>query len=105
MIVAVDNSFVVPIPATMKVAGFFNPNTSAAVAPEMRSALAERFANAANAWNAVAVGVSGMPGTALNAADERDAIEKALENCAKRDRDCRVIALGPFSVEPAARPK
>ena len=105
MIVAVDNSFVVPIPMTMKVVGFFNASTSAAVTPEMRSALAERFANATNAWNAVAVGASGMPGAALNAADEKDAIERALANCAKRDRDCRVIALGPFSVEPAGPSK
>ena len=101
MIVAVDNSFVVPIPVTMKVVGFFNANTSPAVAPEMRSALAEHFANATNAWNAVAVGAGGMPGTALNAADEKDAVEKALASCSKRDRDCRVIALGPFLVEPA----
>ena len=101
MIVAVDNSFVVPIPMTMKVVGFFNASTSAAVAPEMRSALTERFANATNAWNAVAVGASGMPGAALNAADEKEAIERALANCAKRDHDCHVIALGPFSVAPA----
>ena len=101
MIIAVDNSFVVPIPVTMKVGGFFNAGTSLAIAPEMRSVLAERFANAPNAWNAVAVGAGGMPGAALNAADEKEALEKALANCGKRDRDCRVIALGPFSVEPA----
>jgi hypothetical protein len=103
-IVAVDNTLVVPIPTTMKVIGFFNASTTIAVAPEMRSVLAERFANATNAWNAVAVGTGGTPGVTLNAADEKDAIEKALADCAKRDHDCRVIALGPFSVEPADPP-
>jgi adenylate cyclase len=100
MIVAVDNTFVVPIPTTMKVTGFFYPATSTAIAPEMRSAVVERFGNAMNAWNAVAVGTSGAPGVAINAADEKDAIEKALSRCGERDRDCRVIALGPFLVQP-----
>lgn len=99
-IIAVDNTFVVPIPTTMKVVGFFNPSTSPEVTPEMRGALVERFANAANAWNAVAVGATGMPGTALEAADEKNAIEQAVEHCSKRDRECRVIALGPFEVAP-----
>jgi len=104
-IIAIDNIFVVPIPTTMKVAGFFNASTSSEVAPEMRGALVERFANAANAWNAVAVGVTGMPGTALNASDEKNAVAQALEHCSTRDRECRVIALGPFEVAPIGPPK
>jgi hypothetical protein len=100
MIIAVGDNFVVPIPTTMKAVAFFNPATSNAIAPEMRSALVERLANAPNAWNAVAVGGSGVPGVAVRAADEKDAIEKALARCGERDRDCRVIALGPFQVQP-----
>jgi hypothetical protein len=58
-IIAVDNTFVVPIPQAMKAVGFFNVNTDPTIAPEMRSALVERLANAPNAWTAVALGVKG----------------------------------------------
>jgi hypothetical protein len=100
IIIAIDNTFVVPIPTTMKVSGFFSPATSPSIKPDMRGALIERFGNASNAWNAVAVGLSGVPGVAINANDEKDAIDKALSRCGERDRECRVIALGPFLVQP-----
>jgi hypothetical protein len=103
-IVAIDNTFVVPIPLTMKAVGFFNVNTDPTIAPEMRSALVERLANAPNAWNAVAVGAKGLPGSAVNARDEKDVIEKALTDCNKRDRECRIIAIGPFTVTPPDPP-
>jgi hypothetical protein len=45
------------------------------------------------------VGAGGRPGVALKAASEQDAIGGALSDCSKQDRDCRVIVLGPFSVE------
>jgi len=100
LILAVGNSFVVPIPTTMKATGFFNPSSVAPVASNMQSVLARRFANAINAWNAVAVGANGRPGVMLNASSELDAIDVALADCRKEDRDCHVIALGPFTVEP-----
>ena len=37
---------------------------------------------------------------ALKAANEQNAFNQALGNCAKRDSDCQVIAIGPFSVGP-----
>jgi adenylate cyclase len=46
------------------------------------------------------VGASGHPGLALKAANEQAAAAGALADCAKQDRDCRVIAIGPFAVEP-----
>jgi TIR domain len=100
MIIAVDDSFVVPIPTTMNAVGFFLPGSDAAIAPELRADLAQRLGNAPNAWNGVAVGANGKPGLMLNAPDEKAAIEGALTDCGRQDRDCRVIALGPFSVEP-----
>jgi adenylate cyclase len=51
-------------------------------------------------WNAVAVGSSGHPGLALKAANEQDAVNGALANCARQDSNCRVIAIGPYTVEP-----
>jgi hypothetical protein len=100
MIVAVDDSFVVPIPATMKVVGLFRADNNAMLAPEVRDDVARRIGNATSGWNAVAVGSGGRPGLMLKAANERDAVDGALADCSKQDYNCRVIAIGPFLVEP-----
>ncbi|MGB6351818.1 MAG: toll/interleukin-1 receptor domain-containing protein, partial [Pseudolabrys sp.] len=94
MIVAVDDRFVVAIPTTMKVTGFFQANTNALILPELRSDVARRLGNVTTGWNAVAVGNGGDPGFALGALGEQAAIDSALANCSNRDRNCRVIAIG-----------
>jgi class 3 adenylate cyclase len=100
MIVAVDGVFVVPIPTIMKAVGFFRASGNAAIAPDAREDVARRLGNAASGWNAVAVGADGRPGLMLKAANEQSAIDGAMADCAKKDRTCNVIAIGPFSVEP-----
>jgi hypothetical protein len=100
MIIAVNDRFVVPIPTTMKVTGFFQANTNALILPEVRSDVARRLGNATAGWNAVAVGMGGGPGLALGALGEQAAIDGAVAACSARDRNCRVIAIGPFLVEP-----
>jgi hypothetical protein len=100
MIIAVDDAFVVPIPSMMKVVGFFHVLGNAAIAPQTREDVAHRLDNAAAGWTAVAVGANGQPGIMLKAANEQDAINGALADCSRQDRSCRVIAIGPFSVEP-----
>jgi Caspase domain len=99
MVVAVDDAFVVPIPATTKVVGFFRGGNHPAIAADARSVVAQRFDRAAGGWSAVAVGESGRPAVALKAASEQDAINLAVADCNRQDRSCRVIALGPFAVE------
>jgi class 3 adenylate cyclase len=99
MVVAIDDNFVVPIPATMKAVGFFRPASVAAVAPALRDDLARRLGNGGG-WTAVAAGADGQAGLMLKAANERAAIDGALADCAKHDRACNVIAIGPFAVEP-----
>jgi Caspase domain len=100
MIIAVDDVFVVPIPTTTKVVGFFRAGNHAAIAPEARNDVARRLDNATGGWSAVAVGAGGRPGVVLKAATEQDAMSGALADCNRQDRACRVIALGPFAVEP-----
>jgi hypothetical protein len=100
MIVAVDDRFVVAIPTTMKVTGFFQATTNALILPELRSDVARRLGNVTTGWSAVAVGTGGGPGLALGTLSEQAAIDGALANCSTRDRNCRVIAIGPFLVEP-----
>lgn len=100
MIVAVDDSFVVPIPKTMKAVSFFRPSTNSFVAANERDFLARRYASAFKGWNAVAASLNGKTGVALGADTEEAAVKAALAECAKIDRECRVIAIGPFSVEP-----
>jgi len=99
-VVALDDNFVVPIPTTMKAIGFFLPATANAVARELRDDLADRIGDAADGWSAVAAGTSGRVGLMLRATSEQEAVSGAKADCAKQDRACRVIAIGPFAVEP-----
>ena len=100
MVVALDDVFVVPVPTTLKTIGFFRANSTSSIAADARDDVVRRLAEASTGWTAVAVGASGRPGLALKAANEQDAVNDALGNCVKRDSDCRVIAIGPFSVGP-----
>ena len=100
MVVALDDAFVVPVPTTLKVIGFFQAATSSSIASEAKAHVARRLSDAPTGWNAVAVGTSGRPGLGLQASNEQDAVNEALGNCVKRDTDCHVIAIGPFAVGP-----
>jgi hypothetical protein len=100
MVVVVDDVFVVPVPSLMKAIGFFRASNNASIAADQRDDVARKLADASTGWNAVAVGSAGRPGLSLKAAGEQDAINEALGNCVKRDSDCHVIAIGPFTVGP-----
>jgi adenylate cyclase len=100
MIVAAEDVFVVPVPVLMRAIGFFKAASSPSIAGSERDAVARRLADAPTGWNAVAVGTTGHAGVAVKAASEQNAINDALGNCAKRDSDCHVIAIGPFAVGP-----
>ena len=100
MIVVVNDVFVVTVPSLMKASGFFHAATNPSIAADARDDLARKLDEASTGWNAVAVGTSGRPGLGLKAVSEQIAINDALGDCAKRDSDCRVIAIGPFLVGP-----
>ncbi len=100
VVIALDDVFVVPVPTTLKVIGFFRASTDPAITSGARDDVARRIAAADTGWNAVTVGASGRPGLALKASNEQDAVNDALGNCVKQDRDCHVIAIGPFLVGP-----
>ena len=100
MIVALNDHFVVPIPASLKVTGFFKAAGNSAIAADARDDVARRLADASSGWNAVAVGSAGRSGLGLKAATEQAAVDAALAECARRDSNCQVIAIGPFAVGP-----
>jgi adenylate cyclase len=100
MTVAIDDVFVLPVPATMKAVAMFRAENNYVVAATSRREVAQQLAGAPNSWNAVAVGSAGRPGLAIKAANEVEATTKALAECAKLDANCRVIAIGPFAVVP-----
>ena len=100
MVVAVDDVFVVPVPALMKVTGMFRSTNNASIAADQRDDVMRKLTDATTGWNAIAVGSGGRPGMGLKAANEQAAINDALGNCVKRDSDCHVIAIGPFTVGP-----
>ena len=99
MIVALDDAFVVPVPATMKVIGFFQARNTM-ITPDARDDVMHKLADASSGWNAVAIGAAGRPGLGLKAGSEQAAVNGALSDCAKRDSECRFIAIGPFLVAP-----
>jgi adenylate cyclase len=100
MVVAVDDVFVVPVPTIMKPTGFFKAADNSSIAVDARADVARQLAEGSSGWHAVAVGSFGRPGLALKASNEQDAVNGALSDCAKRDSNCRVIAIGPFEVGP-----
>jgi class 3 adenylate cyclase len=99
MIIALNENFVVPIPTTLRVTGFFKVAGNGVISPEARDDVARKLTDATG-WNAVAVGAAGRPGLGLKAATEQAAVNVALADCVKRDSDCHVVAIGPFSVGP-----
>src|SRR5437867_1355458 len=100
MIVALNDSFVAPIPTTLKVTGFFKAAGNTLISADARDDVARRLEDAQSGWNAIAVGAGGRPGLGLKAATEQAAVNDALAECATRDSNCQVIAIGPFSVGP-----
>ncbi len=100
VVIAVDDVYVVPLPVTMKAVGLFRAASNPAIVPEARDDLARRLGNATTGWSAVAIGASGRSGLMLRATSEQDAIGGALMDCGRLDRACRVVAIGPFAVEP-----
>lgn len=99
LVVAVDDNFVVPIPTLLRITGFFNAASNASIVADARDEVVRKLGDAMG-WNAVAVGTAGRPGLGLKAANEQAAVNSALSDCAKRDSDCHVIAIGPFTVGP-----
>ena len=99
-IVAVDDSFVVPVPTIMKATGMFHPSDNSAIASDARDDVMRQLAEASTGWTAVAIGSAGHPGLALKAASEQDAVNGALADCTKHDGNCHIIAIGPYTVEP-----
>ncbi|WP_439372178.1 adenylate/guanylate cyclase domain-containing protein [Bradyrhizobium sp. DASA03120] len=99
MIVAVDDNFVVPIPTLLRITGFFHAASNPSIVADARDEVVRKLGDAMG-WNAVAVGTAGRPGLGLKAAEEQTAVNTALADCARRDSDCHVIAIGPFTVGP-----
>jgi class 3 adenylate cyclase len=100
MIVALNDTFVVPIPVSLRVTGLFRVAGATAIAADARDDISRRLADATSGWSAVAVGAAGLPGLGLKAATEQAAVNAALAECAKRDSNCQIIAIGPFAVGP-----
>ena len=99
LMLAVNDEFVVPVPMTMRPVAFFQPTSAAVIASELREGVAQRLANGSG-WTAVAAGAGGRVRIAVGAANEQAATSGAMTDCSKQDTACRVIAIGPFAVEP-----
>jgi adenylate cyclase len=97
-VIATGNVFAVAVPTTMKPVGFFQPASNPAIATAEREDIARRLADNRGGWSAVAAGLRGRAGLSLRARSEAEAVAAALADCGARDSECRVIAIGMFSV-------
>ena len=98
MIVALDDVFIVPVPTSMKVTGFFRATDTPLISAEARDEAGRKLADAPGGWSAVAVGTARRAGVAVKHVSEQAAVNEALSECVKRDSDCHIVAIGPFTV-------
>ena len=99
-IVAVDDVFVVPVPTTLKVIGFFHrteiPRLQRIHETTSRTSSRRRRADGTRSLSVPRA----VRACALKATNEQNGVNEALGNCVRHDSECHVIAIGPFSVEP-----
>ncbi|MCC7045714.1 MAG: adenylate/guanylate cyclase domain-containing protein [Alphaproteobacteria bacterium] len=96
-ILAIDDSFVTPIPTTSTVVGVFDP-AALPLPPADRDRLAQAYA-ARGGWKALALGRNGRAGIASRRDSEDSAVADALSECrAAGGQDCIVQAIGIFTV-------
>jgi hypothetical protein len=86
------------VPTTLRATGFFRAADSPLIAPDAREEAARKLADAPSGWSAIAVGTARRPGLGVKHANEQAAVNEALSECVKRDSDCHVVAIGPFTV-------
>ena len=99
LVVAVDDTFVVAIPTLARATGIYREGALFGVQPAERLEVARQLENAPQGWSAVAVGAGGHTGLKVAATSERNAVDGAMDDCARRDRDCRITVIGPFLVD------
>ncbi|MCK6453832.1 MAG: DUF4189 domain-containing protein, partial [Alphaproteobacteria bacterium] len=98
-VLAVNESFVQPIPATVAVTGLFEPERSPLLDAAARQKLREAYLPRGG-WKAVALGSGGRIGVSVGRPNEKDAIEAALAECRGTGaEDCALHAVGIFTVK------
>jgi DNA-binding response OmpR family regulator len=96
LLLSVDGMLTVQIPRSHRVRDIFLLTTE----PEMSEQEKERIGQVyrEKEWRALARGGSGRWYPVANAASESDAVDAALDACARQDRECRIYAIGNFRV-------
>lgn len=115
-VIALNDSFMVPIPATMRVTGFFRPEPLPPFSAQDYKRLAEQYLMRGG-WKAVSLGNDGRMGLSAGLASEQEAIDAAMADCraakppstgpggvaaavlGASQPECIVFALGIFTVE------
>lgn len=96
-VLAVDDSFVVPIPEALQVTGLFDPQSLPIPAGD-RDRVAQAYAQGGG-WKAIALDRSGRLGMALGRSSEAQATADALSECrAQGGQDCLIQVLSIFTV-------
>jgi hypothetical protein len=104
LVVVLDDTFVAAVPTLARAVAFYRQDALFALQNEVRAEVARRLATSNEGWQAVAFGATGHAGTEVGAISERNAVDGAMENCAKYDHDCHIAVIGPFLVEALPAP-
>ena len=96
LLLSVDGSWTVEIPATRKILNVFLPSFEAELPAEQRQRIAVIYQG--KPWRALARGRNGTWHAVAGAESEAAAVEAALQSCAQADSECQLFAIGNFRV-------
>ena len=99
-IAGIDDKLVLPVPEGYDVTGFFDAWITPSISPDSRPLIAAKIAISEKGWSAVAVGDKAMAGLSTGADSEDAAAKEALADCARITTECRMLAIGAFTVAP-----
>ena len=98
-VLAINESFVQPIPAGVAITGLFEPERSPLINDAAKLKLREAYLPRGG-WKAVALAGAGRMGIAVGRPNEKDAIDTALADCRTTGaEDCAIHAVGNFTVQ------
>ena len=99
VVYAIDDTVLVRVPQRHRVTDIFTPQEVLGLAGGNRGEV-ERYL-VSNDWRAIAMGTGGRLGIVSGRASEDQAVAEALAACAAAGgENCKLLAIGPFVVDP-----
>jgi hypothetical protein len=101
LLLSVDGLLTIQIPKSRAVTGIFLPSTEDSMSDRDRQRVSEVYQG--KEWRALARGKGGGWYPVADAPSEAAAVESALSQCATRDTECHLHAIGNFQVSKESK--